>query len=183
MTSWPSVSLLFLLPPSCMVVPIGNSANKLSFLFSTFSTITTASNIKTSLPTMSTQIDIGMDIQSEQTLTNNSEVRGRNLLSLVNSFRDFSMAFSGQSTPYHERMVTDTDCVPISRELNKECPQLSYKTVQENALRVGMAANQQETLRPQDVNNEAFPIHAQHENDVINIQILYDPNAPTEPEL
>jgi len=51
------------------------------------------------------------------------------------------MASSGWSTPYHERMVTDTDCVPTSGELNKERLELSYETVQENALRVGMAAN------------------------------------------
>jgi len=93
------------------------------------------------------------------------------------------MAFSERSTPYHERMVTDTDCVPTSGELNNKCLELSYETVQENALRVGMAANQQETLRPQDINNEASPIHAQHEDDIINIQLPYDPHAPTEPEL
>jgi len=44
-------------------------------------------------------------------------------------------------------------------------------------------ANQQETSRPQDVNNETSPIHAQYKNDIINIQLLYDPHAPTEPEL
>jgi len=55
--------------------------------------------------------------------------------------------------------------------------------VQENASRVGMAANQQETSRPQDVNNKASPIHAQHEDDVINIQLPYDPHTSTEPKL
>jgi len=80
-------------------------------------------------------------------------------------------------------MVTDTDCIPTSRELNNEHLELSYETVQENILRVGIVANQQETSKPQDVNNEASPIHAQHKDDIINIQLLYDPHAPTEPEL
>ena len=42
------------------------------------------------------------------------------------------MASSGRSTPYHERMVTDTDYVLTSGELNNERLELSYKTVQEN---------------------------------------------------
>jgi len=46
-----------------------------------------------------------------------------------------------------------------------------------------MAANHQETMRPPNVHNEAPPTHAPHENDVINIQLPYDPQAPTKPEL
>jgi len=46
-----------------------------------------------------------------------------------------------------------------------------------------MAANHQETMRPPNVHNEAPPTHASHENDVINIQLPYDPQAPTKPEL
>ena len=38
-------------------------------------------------------------------------------------------------------------------------------------------------MRPQNVNNEASPTHALHKDDVINIQLPYDPQAPTEPEL
>ena len=38
-------------------------------------------------------------------------------------------------------------------------------------------------MRPLGGNNEANPTHGQHEEDVINIQIPYDLNAPTEPEL
>ena len=55
-------SLLFLLPPSCIVVPIGKFANQ--FSFSThFSKSSTASNFDTSLPPMSNNMDLGMDIQ------------------------------------------------------------------------------------------------------------------------
>ena len=56
-------TLLFLLPPSCMVVPIGELANKLSFSSTTFSISNMASSFKTALPTISTEKDIGMDIQ------------------------------------------------------------------------------------------------------------------------
>ena len=34
-----------------------------------------------------------------------------------------------------------------------------------------------------DVNNEATPSHVQYEDDVINIQLPYNPQTPTEPEL
>jgi len=80
-------------------------------------------------------------------------------------------------------MDTDMDCILTNEEPSTERFELSYKTEQEKTLRVGMAANQQETPKPTDVNNEAIPSHAQHEDDVINIQLPYDPQAPTELEL
>ena len=61
--------------------------------------------------------------------------------------------------------------------------ELSYKTEQEEMIRISIAANQQETSRPMHVHNEAPPTHAQNEKEVINIQLPYDPQAPTEPEL
>ena len=132
---------------------------------------------------MSTEKDLGMDIQSGQVPSNNSEVWGRNPLSTVNSSRDSSMASSGQATPYHDRMDTDMDCDPTISESNNEHLELSYETEQEKVARVGIAANQQEPSRPQNVNNEASPTHALHKDDVINIQLPYDPQASTEPEL
>jgi len=79
-------------------------------------------------------------------------------------------------------MDTDMNCNPTSRESNMERLELSYEAEQENVLRVSMTANQQETSRPLNVNNEATPTHAPHEDDVINIQLPYDLQAPTEPE-
>ena len=93
------------------------------------------------------------------------------------------MVSSGRSTPYHERMDTDMDIDPVSNKSTKEQPVLSYETEQEMAIRVSMAANQQAPTRLHNVNNEATPTHARHEDDVINIQLPYDPNAPTEPQL
>jgi len=46
-----------------------------------------------------------------------------------------------------------------------------------------MVANQQDNTRPLHVHNETTPIHSQHKEEVINIQIPYDPQAPTEPKL
>jgi len=93
------------------------------------------------------------------------------------------MASSGQATSYYDRMDTDMDCDPTIGESNNERLELSYEAEQEKAIRVGMAANQQESSRSQNINNEAFPTHALHEDDVINIQLPYDPQAPTKPEL
>ena len=164
-----------------MVAPIGNSANKLSF--STTSS-TTSANFKNPLPTMSSGMNIGMDIQSGPAPTTNSEVRGRNPLPSANSSRDPSMVSFGRSTPYHDRMDIDPDGFPPNDEVTNERLELLYETEQEKELRTGKATNQQDTMRPLDTNNEATPSHVQHEDDdVINIQLPYDPQAPTEPEL
>jgi len=93
------------------------------------------------------------------------------------------MVSSGRSTPYHDRMDTDPDGSPPNDEVINKRLELSYETEQEKALRIGKATNQQDTSRPQNTNNEATSSHVQHEDDVINIQLPYDPQAPTEPEL
>ena len=66
--------LLFLLPPSCMVASIGKSVDKLSFSSLSFNNSTTVSNFKNPLLAMSSEENIGMDIQSGRVLTNDSEV-------------------------------------------------------------------------------------------------------------
>ena len=81
----------------------------------------------------------------------------------------------------------DIDVDPRTNESNSESLELSYESTQEQAIRVSMAANQQDhqqvPTRPLGCNNEATPTHGQHEEDVINIQLPYDCNAPTEPEI
>ena len=168
-----------------MVAPIGKFVNK--FSFSThFNTSNTDSNLNTtSLPSMSIRNDLGMDIQRGVSPATNSEVRGRNPSPSAKSSRDSSLASSGRSTPYHERM--EIDVVTGTDESNTESLDLSYETAQEKAIRVSMAANQQVNqqapTRPLGGINEATPACGQHEEDVINVQIPYDFNAPTEPEL
>ena len=154
-------SLLFLLPPSCMVASIGKSANK--FSFSThFNSPNTDSSLNTSsLPPMSFANDLGMDIQQGFPLAINSEARGRNPSLSANSSRESSLASSGRATPYHDRM--DVNVAPRTNESNSESLELSYETTQEQAIRVSMAANQQVNqqvpTRPLDSNNEATPTH------------------------
>jgi len=62
-------------------------------------------------------------------------------------------------------------------------PELSYETEQEKALCISKAADQQDPIRPTTGNNKASPAHANHEKSIFNIQLPYDPNAPTEPDL
>jgi len=168
-----------------MAVPIGKSANK--FSFSThFNSLNTDSNLNTSpLPPMSTTNDLGMDIQQGVPPAINSEARGRNLSLSAYSSRESSLASLGCAIPYHDRM--DIDVNPGTNKSNSESLKLSYKSTQEQAIRVSMAANQQDhqqvPTKPLGCNNEASPTHGQHEEDVINIQLPYDCNAPTEPEI
>jgi len=126
-----------------------------------------------------------MDIQLGVSPTTNFEARGRNPSPSAKSSRDSSLASSGRSTPYHDRMEIDID--PGTVKSNTESLELSYENTQEKEIRVSMAANQQTnqqapTSHPGGI-NEATPTHGQHEEDVINVQIPYDINAPTEPEL
>ena len=176
-------SLLFLLPPSCMVAPIGNSANKLSFSPSNFSISTTGPLFNNPLPAMPSESSIGMVNQKERVLSNHNEERGRSKTSSNLSSREPSMASSGRSTPYCDRMDMDLDDVPVSVGANMGSPELSYETEQEKELRKGKAADPENYMRLTNGINEATPITANHEHDTINIQLPYDPHAPTEPEL
>ena len=134
---------------------------------------------------MSNRNNLGMDIQLGVSPTTNSEVRGRNPSPSAKSSRDSSLASSGRSTPYHERM--EINIIPGTDKSNMENLELPYETVQENEIRVSMAANQQTnqqapTRSPGGI-NEATTTYGQHKEDVINIQIPYDINAPTELDL
>jgi len=105
-----------------------------------------------------------MDIPTGQFLNNESKVRGRNSFSPVNLSRESSVASSGHLTLYHKRMNIDMD-LPSE----KSQPEMSNEIEQEKAIRISMAANQQETTRPTNVYNKAPPSHAQHEGESINI--------------
>ena len=164
-----------------MVVPIGKSANKLSF--SNFSNSTTDPLYNISLPTMPSESSIGMVNQTGRVQSNNIEVRGRNTTSSNNSSREQSMVSSGRSTPYCERMDMDLDEDPVTGALSIGSPELSYETEQDKAIRLGKANNPETNTRPTGVHNEATPVNETLEDDVINIQLPYNPQAPTEPEL
>ena len=176
-------SLLFLLPPSCMVASIGKSVDKLSFSSLSFNNSITVSNFKNPLLAMSSEENIRMDIQSGRVLTNDSEVWERNPLPSTISFRDPFMVSSRHATLYHDKMDTDLDDALATGRNDNEHLELSYETKQEYASRIGKATNQQDTTRPPATNNEVTPLHVLHKDDIINIQLLYDSQAPTEPEL
>ena len=149
-----------------MVAPIGNIANTSSFSTNLFNISTTNLNNDSTNPTMSSMNGIGMDIQAGQEPVPNSAIRGRNLSPSVNLSRESLLVSLGHSTPYHDRMDTDVDFPPSKEVLNLE---LSYKTEQEKAQQIGMAANQQDNTRSLHVHNEASPTHSQHKEEVINI--------------
>ncbi|KAL9710707.1 hypothetical protein Ac2012v2_8381 [Leucoagaricus gongylophorus] len=167
-----------------MVAPIGKFANKPSFS-SHFNQSITASNIYNSLPPMSNRIDLGMDIQQGVPLATNSEERGQNPSPSAKSSRESSLASSGRLTPYHERM--EIDVASGTEKSNIESRELLYETEQEKEIRVSMAANQQVNqqapMRPTGGINKASLTHGQHEENVFNVQLPYDINAPAEPEL
>jgi len=107
-------------------------------------------------------------------------MRGRIPTSAVNFSRESSMASSGCVTPYYDRLVNNMDCSSTMGELT---PKLSYETEQEKAVWVSMVADQQEPMRSVGGYNEASSTHAPYEKSIINIQLPYDTQAPTEPEL
>ena len=125
-------SLLFLLPPSYIVVLIGNTANKFNFPLSFSSTITSNSQ-QSSLPTVCPTSSTAMDKSSGTSPGNNIEVRGRNFSTQTNLFRDTSMFSTRSSVIYHERMMANNG-MDIDSDLPTGSPALSYKTEQENLL-------------------------------------------------
>ena len=124
-----------------------------------------------------------MDIQTELVLSNNSEIREKIPVFSVNFFRESLIASSEQTTPYHDRIDMNIDSNPNIKDLNTQQLELSLETEQEKTLRIGMAANHQETMRPLNVNNKTSPSHVYHEDNIINIQLPYDSQILTESEL
>ena len=98
-----------------------------------------------------------MDIQLGRTPTIISEVRGRNPSASIHSSREPSLASSGRSTPYHDRMDMDLDEDNVADIAKNSFPELSYETEQERVLRVGEATNPKTNTRATGVNNEANP--------------------------
>ena len=80
-------------------------------------------------------------------------------------------------------MDMDLDDAYVADNTDNGNPDLSYETEQEKTLRIGEVANPLTNTRPPDVNNEAIPSCDIHKDDIINVQLPYNPHAPTEPEL
>jgi len=69
--------------------------------------------------------NIEMDSSTGQVPVSNFKVRGRIPTSAVNLFRKSSMASSGCSTPYHDRMNINIDC---SSTIGEPTSELFYET-------------------------------------------------------
>ena len=191
--------LLFLLPPSCMVAPIGNIVNKLFFPL-TFSSSITSNSQAFVLPTAFPSNCTGIDIPIGPVPVNGSKIRGRTSSTEKNHSRDMSMSSTWSSVIYHERMANNS--MDVDLEPANNFPALSRRTEQEKALYFSKAIEILGNMRPQNGNNKAthsntecvFNVNqskqllhdtAPHNNDnnVINIQLPYDLNSPTKPDL
>ena len=160
-----------------MVVPIRDLENK--FFFSS-ANIHSQQAFDSILLTVSSLNHTEMDSSIGQLPVFNFEVRGRIPTSTINLSRESSIAFSGWETPYHSRMNDNMDCDSMIGDSTSE---LSYKTEQKKVLCVSKVADQQEPMRPMGGNNETSPTYASYKKSIINIQLSYNPQAPTEPEL
>ena len=147
-------------------------------------------------PTNST----GMDKSSETSPRNNVEVRERTSSIEINLSRNMLMSSTRSFTIYHERMANNS--INVDSDSPTNSPTLSYEIEQEKLLCFRKATEILNNMRLQNGNNEASPIQlecaghtipnklkscatATSENDdnVINIQLPYNPNTSTEPEL
>ena len=183
-----------------MVVSIGESANKHFFTTSISSTnmIPTQAFI---LPTMFLSNNTEMDLFVGLYPDNYDKVRGRSLSTNECISRDSLMSSTKSSITYHDKIERNNAMV-IDKEMVDISPALFYETDQEKVLCVSKVAKQQDNMRFKYNNLKAFnsnpqcvlnkeqhpiPIHSsttQFKNDnFINIQLPYDPQAPTELEL
>ena len=109
------------------------------------------------------------------------------------------MFLTCSSTIYHERVAMNNG-MDIDSDPPVESSALSYEDEREKEIRLRKAAETTNNMRPQDGNNEASSIQVNHggyvstdrtcgqapcnvDDNVINIQLPYDPNAPMEPDL
>jgi len=143
---------------------------------------------------------MGMDFLPGPTPDNHNEVRGRNLSTNRSVSRDSSMSSTKSSVTYHERMVNNG--MDIDEEPVESAPALSYETEQERTICTSKVAEQQKNMRQKGGNLEApnsnpkcvpnvdqrdLPTHGTvsqtEDNSAINIQLPYNSQAPTEPDL
>jgi len=122
-----------------------------------------------------------------------NDVRGRSSHIHKNQSRDSSMSSTVSSTIYHEKMELNND-MDIDSDPPVETPTLSYKDKRDKTIRLNKAAETTNNTRLQNRNNEtsttltnqgnhisAGNSQAQppcvDDNDIINIQLSYDPNG------
>ena len=181
-----------------MVAPIREIANK--FIFPTsFSTKIQSNNKQTLLPSVNVFSNTEMDQFTETNPVNNNDIRGRSPKIYKNWSRDSSMSSIVSSTIYHERMEINNG-MDIDSDPPAESPMLSYEDERDKEICLRKAAETTNNTRLQSGNNKASSTLTNHSNHisldnvhvqppcvddiiVINIQLSYDPNGPTESDL
>ena len=140
-----------------------------------------------------------MDHSTETNPVINNDVRGRSPQIYKNLSRDSSMSSMVSSTIYHERMELNNG-MDINSDPPVESPTLSYKNKRDKEICLRKVAETTNNTRLQSRNNKASTTLTNHGNHVssdnvqaqsshvdddnsINIQLPYDPNSLTEPDL
>ena len=181
-----------------MVAPIREIANK--FIFPTsFSTKIQSNNKQTLLPSVNVSSNTEMDQFTGTNPVNNNDVRGRSPKIYKNWSKDSSMSSMVSSTIYHERMEINNG-MDINSDPPTESPTLSYEDERDKEIHLKKAAETTNNMRLQSGNNKASSTLTNHDNhasldnvhvqpprvddnNIINMQLPYDPNSPTEPDL
>jgi len=142
----------------------------------------------------------GMDPLLGPASDNYDEVRDRNLFTNRSVSRDLLMSSTMSSVVYHERIVNNG--MDVNEGPVESTPALSYETEQEKVIHISKVAEQQGNMRPKDRNLKApnsnpkcvsnieqrdlsarGTVSQTEDDNVINIQLPYDPQAPTKPDL
>ena len=161
-----------------MIVPVRDIGNKF-FL----SSANMNSQQTITLPTMSLSTNMGMDLAYRNFSNNYDEMRDRTSSPKPQSSRASSMSLTKFSVVYHERIKNNNNLEDINME-SFNSPQLLYVTPKKQANQISIIANPSTNTINQRVPIKyptSSPPHV--DNDVINIQLPYNPNASTEPEL
>ena len=173
-----------------MVVPIRDFGNKF-FLSSTNIHFQQTFN----LPTVFSSTNTGMDILPRNIPDNYDEVRSRIFSPSLQSSRISSIFSTKSSVAYHKK-IEYNNSLKKDVDIDNDSPWLSYETLQEQAIHASMVAGPNNNIRKKCVMIKHPTSSSSHVpikypisgspciNDlVINIQLLYDLNAPIEPEL
>ena len=134
-------SLFSLIPPSYMIVPNRDLANK-SFLNSSIHAIPSATNTK--LPAVDPCNSTGIDFFKEPNPNNYDDVRGRTNSCSPNSSKDALMVFSTSSISYHKKMENNN--MVIDNKVNTS-QELSHEILQEKETRLGKATGNNSMAR------------------------------------
>jgi len=126
-----------------------------------------------------------MDVNN---VNNFNDVRERSHSLSNASSRSTSIVSKASSIPYHERMTINNGLPNQEHVEPIDSSQLSYSSDGQERDYSSMVADLILPQGPQRVSNEALALNTSNvphvdNDDVINIQLLYDPNRPMEPEL